>query len=540
MDRKLMSLALSLALVPSVFAISGKTMYHYIAYEAAFWPKDKPINAASYRSIELDQIHALPFDTLVFAPVFGFGDIAGNLKSASYPKHQPQADSRWMRNWKNAMPELIKSGNDPIDITIKWCRENKREAVVALPVNLDNTHTRAPDAKNAPNSWRCYLHSDFKKQNPDCLMDPSNKASVPYAYRWDVDYTQAKVRDKFTAIAAEIAGKYDIDGIMIDFTMRPVLFASVATGGVAAPKETTLITEMMTKIKAACKAASARLGHPVAFSARVPDSVGYCKDIGIDLQGWMDTKLLDYVVFGGFFQLSPYSAIAPLAQKAGIPYYVSFTQSGIHVGNDSGYVGDDERMPRNSREVCRARMMDAFRNKATGCVYTMGQHWDVQMSKSVVEPFDPKFVRMQNKRYFVSYTNDRIAAGTLKDGLKHRVVPSLVSGSAIELSKGSAKYSIEVWDDFDALKANGVVPQLTLITEVEIPSGVETIVSFNGKEIKPFKKRSGTQLYKLTTKEVKQGANEVMVKSKGRNKRGGVAKLGNIAMEVTFPKEAAK
>ena len=521
-----------LATAPSAFAIKGKTMYHYIAYEAAFWPKKTPATAAEYPKVQLDKLVGLPFDTLVFAPMFGFGSMAANLKSASYPKHQPLTESRWMSGMCNAMPSLIKAGADPIALTAQWCRKNKREAVVALPVNLLGVHANKPDEKNQPNSWHCYLWPDFKNQNPDCLINPDGKSPCSYGSGNCVDYTSQKVRDKFASIACEIAGKYDIDGIMVDFTMSPTLFRSVAAGGVAAPKEVAAITEMMTKIKAACKAAS----HPVALSARVPDSIGYCKDIGIDLQGWLDTKLLDYVVLGGYFQLNRWNAVGDIALKNGIPFYASFTQSGITVFNDSGYSGDDERIPRNSRDACNARIADALLCKAAGCMYTMGMHHEVQFPWNLCEPYDAKYNRTANKRYFVSYTNDRLAGYTLKDGHKYRVPQSLVSGAPVDLAKGAAKYKIEVWDDLEALARDGINPTVTLITEIVLPSGTDTDVTFNGKVLKCFKKRAGTQLYDLPMKLVKKGANEVLIKAKGKNKRSQTPKLGNIAVEVKFDK----
>ena len=84
---------------------------------------------------------------------------------------------------------------------------------------------------------------------------------------------------------------------------------------------------------------------------------------------------------------------------------------------------------------------------------------------------------------------------------------------------------------------HGAAPKATLVTEVSIPSGVETVVTFNGKELKPFKKRAGTQLYEIPPKSLRHGANEVTVKAKGKNRRGEVAKLGNVAVELAYPKE---
>ena len=117
-------------------ALTGKTMYHYVAYDIAFWPKNMAVTAANYPKIRLDSLSKLNVDTIVFAPALGFGSMAANLRNSAPIVHQPAADSVWMRSYKNGMPEMLKSDWDPIGETVKWCRAKKKEAVVALPVNL--------------------------------------------------------------------------------------------------------------------------------------------------------------------------------------------------------------------------------------------------------------------------------------------------------------------------------------------------------------------------------------------------------------------
>ena len=533
---RMLLLAVALLASDAAFALSGKTMLHYVAYDAAFWPKNMAVSAANYPKIRLDSFAKSPVDTIVFAPALGFGSMAANLRNSAPITHQPAADSVWMRSYKNGMGEMLKGGWDSISETVKWCRAKKKEAVVALPVNL-TIHGSRPDAKRSGGSWHAYLWPPFKSENPSCVMSGADGKGPGGVC---VDYAEAKVRDKFSAIAAEIAGKYDIDGIMVDFMMSPTLFKSVAAGGAASAKEVELVTQMMAKIRDVCKAASARLGHQVAFGARVPDSVGYCQAIGIGLQSWFDSKLLDFVVLGGPFQLNRWNVTGDLAAKAGIPYYASFCTSGIYVGNDSGYTGDDERLPRQSKQAFSARIADALLCKAAGCMYSLGMHHEHSIPLGAVAPFDAAANRLADKRYFVTYTNDRVARNYLKEDSRHHGLPSLVSSAPVDLAGGMNKQKIEVWDDFAALKRDGAEPKATLVTEASIPSGVDTVVTFNGKEVKPFKKRAGTQLYELPPAIVRYGANEVTVKAKGKNRRGQTAKLGNVAVEVAFPKPAAK
>ena len=541
MKRFSVLFAFCVAMALTASAFSGKTLYHYVAYHAAFWPKALPATAENYPKVALAGLDSLKFDTLVVAPTFGFGAMAAKLGSADFPTVQPASDSKWLSPYRNAMPELMQKGIDPLAETVRWCRANRKEVVVALPVNLLIHGARPGGTRNTPGSWYSYLWPSFKTKNPDALMSPDGKAATPFANAVAVDYGNAKVRERFSAIACEIAGKYDMDGVMVDFMMNPTLFRSVATGGKAEPKEAEALTQMMRKIGVACKGAATRLGHPVTFCARVPDSVGFCKDIGINLQGWLDAKLLDAIMLGGGFQLNRWNVTGDLVRKTGIPYYVSFAASGIYVGNDSGYIGDDERLPRQSRPTYAARIADAFLCQASGCMYTMALHHEWGISHEAIASFDASANRRADKRYFVCYTNDRAAGNVLKDGTKYVGVESLLSNSPISLSKGVAKYHVNVWDDAVALKGeDGGAPKATLVTEASIPSGMETVVTFNGKELRPFKKRAGTQLYEIPDGLLRHGPNEVSVKAKGKNRRGEIARLGNVAVELAYPKKGGK
>ena len=134
----------------------------------------------------------------------------------------------------------------------------------------------------------------------------------------------------------------------------------------------------------------------------------------------------------------------------------------------------------------------------------------------------------------MTYTNDRAAKNYLKDDAKFHGLPSLLSSAPVDLSGGLTKQKIEVWDDLAALRKGGAEPRVTLVTEASLPSGVDTVVTFNGRELKPFKKRAGTQLYDVPPTLAKAGPNEVTIKTKGKNRRGQTAKLGNVAVEVSF------
>ena len=526
-------------------------MYYELGYNPCLWPKNKPFSAAAFRSVACanDSLDAyahtkVNIDSFVYVPIGGFALLSAKIPGVDTPSVQPNKNTRYLSGVRNAMPEFLKANTDPLAEVCKWARENKKEMICCLPIN--NISHDDGDEKAGPGMWNNYFASPWKKKNATSLMGDksgSNKAKAEYAkretppfcHKWAVDYSKTEVRAKFIEMATGIVGKYDIDGLMIDFTFAPYIFRSVAWGEVASAKEMADLTDMLTKIRAACKAASAKKGHAIMLVIRVPDSIGYCKDIGIDLNAWAEAKLFDIIVAGGNFELNPPSVMGDFAKKAGVPYYQSCGVSYIFTGNDSGYPDDDERpgLIRQGPHCFRGRAMNAYKGGASGIMYWNPTRWHRFPLRSLAP--GPDEMKYENKRYCVTYQYQGDMRHALKDGEKHCTLPQLFSGSPKDLGKGALKYPINVWDDLPALKKEGKkVPIVRLTTEVSLPSGTEVSVQLNGKVLKLRKKRAGSQVFDVPYEVAKYGANEVIVKATGKNKRGQMPKLGNIAIDVIF------
>ena len=112
-----------------------------------------------------------------------------------------------------------------------------------------------------------------------------------------------------------------------------------------------------------------------------------------------------------------------------------------------------------------ARNREAMLNGFSGCMYSMYQHHEHHIPVPARTPYDEKGNKFADKRYFVSYTNDRIAGQYLKEWAKHLTCDSLISNYPVDLAKGIAKRQINVWENFDELKKAGKSPETTLIVE---------------------------------------------------------------------------
>lgn len=530
-------------------------MYYEVGYNPCFWPKGKPFSVASFRSTSCQNesldgyAHTkVNIDSFVYVPIGGFGVSSCKIKSCANPVAQPNKTTRYLAGQVNMLPEFYKAGTDPLTEVCKWARENKKEIICAMPLN--NLEHGSLSDKTQPGMWENYFISPWKKTHESSLIGGSQseaakgekatkapkKATMKYCDKDAVDYSKSDVRALFKQMCVEIVEKYDLDGLMLDFTKSPYFFSSVAFGEAASAKEAGDITTMITEIKAAVAAAGQKKNHPILLSARVPDSVSFCKEIGLDLAGWATAKLFDFYVACGEFELNPPEVFGEFAKSAGVPWYRSCGVSYIFTGNDSGYPDDDERpglQRQDGPHTFRGRAMSAYHGGASGMMYWNPTRWHRFPMRSLAA--DPESFKFENKRYHVTYTYTGQRDRCVKDANKHCTIPQLLSGSPYDLGKGVAKYPIYVWDNLPALKKDGKhVPIVRLTTEVSLPSGTDLTVQLNNKALKLRKKRAGSQIFDVPYEVAKYGMNEVIVKATGKNKRGQTAKLGNIAIDVIF------
>ena len=511
-------------------------MYYATGYDPCYWPKGTPYSQAAFWNIRLNALlkTPAPIDTLVYAPVGAFAHLSAKIPSATMPTAQPSEESNWMRGVRNAIPDFVKAGTDPLKEAIAWARKNKKEFIAALPVNMSEHGAKG---KGKAVVWDNYFWSPWKDRHPgDLMADAGDAGHPPYASPTAVDYGKASVRTAFAAVAKEIAEGYDIDGLLIDYMTVPTIFRTVAWGEKAGTKEWQALTDMMARIRASVNAAGAKRGRPILLAVRVPDSLPFCRNIGIDLQAWMDQKLVDFIVSGGPMELSPYSYMAEITKKSGIPFYPCFDESGIWVGNDSGYQNDDERptLRRHAPETFRARLQEAAVAGAAGVMYHNPYHWIRYGLHCVCG--GPKDVATANKRYHVCYRNNGAAGAVLKDGQKLATREQLLSGAPYDLKGAPAKFGVYVWDDLKKHTPRRVI----VTTEASVPSGIQTTVTVNGRAVKLIRKIAGSQQYELPVSALKYGRNEVIVKATGKNRRGRTAQLGNIAIDVIYTEAQKK
>lgn len=164
-----------------------------------------------------------------------------------------------------------------LDMYALWIEEARAAAIrpwLSFRMN-DCHHTFQPTS---------YLHSDFYHAHPEYRRIRHRKAKG-YFDRC-LDYSIAAVRERELKFIAEMLGRYDVDGIEIDWMREPYCF-------VPGREDTAVITEFMRRVRALADSAAERRGHAVGVAARVPADPRIALEMGFDAAEWAAEGLVD-------------------------------------------------------------------------------------------------------------------------------------------------------------------------------------------------------------------------------------------------------
>ena len=172
--------------------------------------------------------------------------------------------------------ELIDQGMDPLQMTVEFCRKNDIEIFWTFRTNdpHDSWTEEGPLSR-------------IKKDHPEYLFGTREKPAPATDGLWTgVDYALPEVREHVFAIIQDVCSRYDLDGIEWDFFRMLTNFKSLAWGKPISQEEREAMTELLRRVRTMTDEIAAKRQRPMLIAARVPDSVGYCDALGLDLITW--------------------------------------------------------------------------------------------------------------------------------------------------------------------------------------------------------------------------------------------------------------
>lgn len=260
-----------------------------------------------------------------------------------WPDKRPE-EAAWQAE---AMRALLAAGTDPLEITLKACRERGVPCVASYRMNAEDWYNH---------TWEL---SDFGRAHPDwripgtgCL-DPA----IPGVYK------------HYIAIFREILNNYDVDGIEMDFRRWYHMISDPH-------KNYPILTQMVRDTRRLLDASAKRKGRKkLLLGARVgpmlegefrkedfpgsyygPPTNASCRDLGLDVRTWIAEDLVDYICPSLFepLGLPRTREFADLVKGKNIGVYPTLSQAPCwtHVPRPADLTDNEKTRRAHLREVC--------------------------------------------------------------------------------------------------------------------------------------------------------------------------------------------
>ena len=393
---------------------------------------------------------------------------------------------------KNLTQELLDAGLDPLQMVIDWCRDNDTEVFWSMRMN--DVH----DGSYPP------MVPQWKHEHPELLMGALNNRpkGAGDGRAWaGVDYAREEVRDRAFRFIQEVCRNYDVDGIELDFFRHLYYFKSRAWGNEVSQLERDKMSALISRIHRMTQTEGLRRGRPILLGIRVPDSVDYCRSVGLDVERWLAEGWVDLMAVTGYFKLRPWEDSVALGHSYAVPVYCCLSESRLKAA--AGKI-------RNAPQTYRARATNVWNAGADG-VYTFNA-FDPD-SAMWRELGDPGTVKSKDKHYFANVRGLWGANAYSKGGEQYRTIPDFSPERPIKLQPGErAQVSFPVGQKLAASAADGGDPVCALRLQFsKLGQAGDVQVQLNAKGLQSPEADGDWLEFPVEPTCVKLGANEIVV-----------------------------
>ena len=463
------------------------TIYNNDGWDFASAPDDFVLTRENLFARQLDRLKGSQVDVVSLSPGGAGLTLATRTKATEFVAgFPPPAGQRLLA------PELHAMGTDCLQLTVEFCRENGFRPFACLRMN--DTH----DAFSQ--------RSRFKEEHPELLVG-ERFGGQPYAQWSGFDFSHREVRERVTAIVREFVSDYDIDGVELDFYRYPCFFRSVAWGGAATDEERALMTEMMRSLRREVDAVGRRKGRYFLIAARVPDAAAVAREIGLDIEAWMQEGLIDLCLLGGDYgHFASFADAVALAHKYGVKAFPSV---------DASWIGGE----RTRAVGYNAQAAAALAAGADGIYYFNLCYFLDYLPQMRRKLEDLKFA---GKSYFGYYED----FGPLAHALEERDTLRRRRGDGLWVAPGRGDAMLmEVGDDLSDSEVQAAKPAVRLVVTTNQPERHALKASLNGvalgePEFTPCSGtytdrggelyRAGRYTYQVPLSAVRKGKNEII------------------------------
>ncbi len=192
--------------------------------------------------------------------------------------------------------------------------------------------------------------------------------SVMAWYWCGLDFAHAEVRQHFLDFILGYCPRYDFDGLELDFFR----FARYFKLGADADHLDTM-TDFVRRVRHGLDEIGRARGRPYLLAIRTPETPVMARRIGLDVERWLEARLVDLVIAGGGYMPwgSRLKEFVDLAHRHDVPCYLSMNRVGEPIkgrslasnfwalGADGVYVFNFAGVPEGSQEQACLRQLGA-------------------------------------------------------------------------------------------------------------------------------------------------------------------------------------
>ncbi len=473
-----------------------RVIYDNDGDDAAAFPLGRTRSIENILALRTSFLKDYPVDTITYSVTRSGFDHLVTRTSVGELAYAGEATYQNLTQWLHE-----EMNTDALQLQIDYANEHDTEIFVGLRMNDIHDVTHRPETPSP-------FYSPYKSAHPEFLtswMDAEARQdlnSQMFGAWSSYDYTHQEIRDRFFDIVDELLTDYQVDGIFFDFNRDGILFKSAALGQEVTDTERGYMTALFEDIRARAEAVGRQRGRPILIAVKVPDSVSYCRETGIDLEEWLDEELVDLVIGG--LHIDPWEDMAAFCHARGAKYYASVEPDLIYTGKVPAVV------ERNNSAGHLANASAAMAAGVDGI-----QYFDLSSETSVKTLMYPDMESIQyaNKRYFPTSTSNVNSAQEfwLKGGTAHsEELPLLYPGAPMLVLPGteSVRY-LEIGDDIAAARTAGKLDDITASVYGRVERPEDIIAEIEGYPLTYRTSIGDVHYFAVPHEALKPGLNEI-------------------------------
>ncbi len=180
-------------------------------------------------------------------------------------------------------------GADPLEVVAQQCHGNGMRMIACFRMGL----SRFVDDTDMRESRHGVYYNEFAAAHPEmAIQNVAAGHGYGYVSGRALDFSYPEVREQVLAPMREVAQRFDVDGFELNFIRGNLPFESHEAPGKA---------PIMTAFVAAARrildeGAADRRGIRPLLCVRVPDSLEWCRECGLDVGAWIKDGLADFVM----------------------------------------------------------------------------------------------------------------------------------------------------------------------------------------------------------------------------------------------------